>query len=93
VFIAPEVNPFPVAGGFAAGRSGDELKDFMGKGYEAARPSGWDPAARLKDQDVDGVCAEVLYPTLGMPLFQLKRGAATGMFSRLQRLGRGVLLV
>ncbi len=72
VFIAPEVNPFPVAGGFAAGRSGDELKDFMGKGYEAARPSGWDPAARLKDQDVDGVCAEVLYPTLGMPLFQLK---------------------
>jgi uncharacterized protein len=72
VFIAPEVNPFPVAGGFAAGRSGDELKDFMGKGYEAARPSGWDPAARLKDQDVDGVCAEVLFPTLGMPLFQLK---------------------
>ena len=72
VFIAPEVNPFPVAGGFAAGRSGDELKDFVGKGYEAARPSGWDPAARLKDQDVDGVCAEVLFPTLGMPLFQLK---------------------
>jgi len=72
VFIAPEVNPFPVAGGFAAGRSGDELTDFMGKGYEAARPSGWDPAARLKDQDVDGVCAEVLFPTLGMPLFQLK---------------------
>jgi predicted TIM-barrel fold metal-dependent hydrolase len=72
VFIAPEVNPFPVAGGFAAGRSGDELKDFMAKGYEAARASGWDPAARLKDQDVDGVCAEVLFPTLGMPLFQLK---------------------
>ena len=43
-----------------------------GKGYEAARPSGWDPAARLKDQDVDDVCAAVLYPTLGMPLFQLK---------------------
>ncbi len=75
VFIAPEVNPFPVAGGFAAGRSGDELKDFMGKGYEAARPSGWDPAARLKDQDVDGVSAEVLFPTLGMPLFQLKDDA------------------
>jgi uncharacterized protein len=71
-FVAPEINPFQVAGGFAAGRSGQELKEFMGKGYEAARPSGWDPAERLKDQDVDGVNAEVLYPTLGMPLFQLK---------------------
>lgn len=72
VFVAPEMNPFQVAGGFAAGRSGAELKDFMEKGYEAARPSGWDPAERLKDQDVDGVVAEVLYPTLGMPLFQLR---------------------
>ena len=33
VFIAPEVNPFPVAGGFAAGRSGDELKDFSGLSF------------------------------------------------------------
>lgn len=72
LFVAPEMNPFQVAGGFAAGRSGEELKDFMEKGYEAARPSGWDPAERLKDQDVDGVVAEVLYPTLGMPLFQLR---------------------
>ncbi len=72
LFVAPEINPFPVAGGFAAGRSGEELKDFMDKGYESARASGWDPAERLKDQDVDGVAAEVLYPTLGMPLFQLK---------------------
>jgi len=72
LFVAPEINPFPVAGGFAAGRSGEALKDFMDKGYESARASGWDPAERLKDQDVDGVAAEVLYPTLGMPLFQLK---------------------
>ena len=94
VFIAPEVNPFPVAGGFAAGRSGDELKDFMAKGYEAARASGWDPAARLKDQDVDGVCAEVLFPTLGMPLFQLKDDELQrACFSRLQRLGGTVLLL
>jgi len=43
----------------------------MAKGYEAARPSGWDPVERIKDQDIDGVEAEVLYTTLGMPLFQL----------------------
>jgi predicted TIM-barrel fold metal-dependent hydrolase len=75
VFVAPGVPSFPVAGGFAAGRSGDELKEFMKKGQEegyiTARPSGWDPVERLKDQDIDGVEAEVLYTTLGMTLFGL----------------------
>jgi uncharacterized protein len=52
-------------------KSGDELKEHLNRGYEAARPSGWDPAERLKDQDLDGVAAEVLYTTLGMPLFRL----------------------
>ena len=70
-FLAPGINPFPVAGGFASGRSGEELKEHMQRGYEAARPSGWDPVERLKDQEVDGVHAEVLYTTLGMPLFQM----------------------
>ncbi len=72
LFTAPGMTPFPAAGGFAIGKSGDELKEHLTKGYEAARPSGWDPAERLKDQDVDGVEAEVLYTTLGMPLFRLK---------------------
>ncbi len=75
VFLAPGLPPFPVAGGFAAGRSGEELKEFMKKGqdegYITARPSGWDPVERIKDQDVDGVRAEVLYTTLGMSLFGL----------------------
>jgi predicted TIM-barrel fold metal-dependent hydrolase len=71
LFVAPGINPFPVAGGFARGLSGKELKEHMAKGYEAARPSGWDPVERIKDQDVDGVEAEVLYTTLGMPLFQM----------------------
>lgn len=71
LFVAPGINPFPVAGGFAHGLSGNDLKAHMAKGYEAARPSGWDPVERIKDQDVDGVQAEVLYTTLGMPLFQM----------------------
>ena len=70
-FVAPGVLPFPVASVFAIGKSGDELKEHLTKGYEAARPSGWDPAERLKDQDIDGVAAEVLYTSLGMPLFSL----------------------
>jgi len=72
LFTAPGVYPFPVAGGFGLGRSGKELGEhFRSHGYEAARPSGWDPVERLKDQDIDGVEAEVLYTTLGMTLFGL----------------------
>jgi predicted TIM-barrel fold metal-dependent hydrolase len=71
IFTAPGISPFPVAGGFGTGRSGEELREHMKKGYEAARASGWDPVERIKDQDIDGVEAEVLYTTLGMPLFGL----------------------
>src|ERR1700751_2280898 len=55
VFTSPGMTPFPAAGGFAIGKSGDELKEHLSKSYEAARPSGWDPAERMKDQDIDGV--------------------------------------
>jgi predicted TIM-barrel fold metal-dependent hydrolase len=75
LFVAEGAPPFPVAGGFAAGASGKELKDLMDKGYEAARPSGWDPVERIKDQEVDGVDAEILYPTLGMSCFGIPDGA------------------
>jgi predicted TIM-barrel fold metal-dependent hydrolase len=71
-FVAPGIQPSRVSLGFAAGRSGKELEEYFKKGsYAAARPSGWDPVERIKDQDVDGVEAEVLYTTFGMPLFRL----------------------
>ena len=75
LFTAEGAPPFPVAGGFAAGRSGEELAEFMNEGYEAARPSGWDPVERIKDQEIDGLDAEVLYPTLGMTTFSMPDGA------------------
>jgi predicted TIM-barrel fold metal-dependent hydrolase len=71
VLVAPGIHPLAVAGVFAAGRSGNELRDHLKRGYEAARPSGWDPVERLKDQDLDGVVAEVLYSSLGIVLFNL----------------------
>lgn len=75
VFSGGGSTSFPVAGGYAAGRNGKELSEFVQNAretlYEGARPSGWDPAERLKDQDVDGVCAEVLYPSLGLVLFSM----------------------
>jgi predicted TIM-barrel fold metal-dependent hydrolase len=71
-FVAPGIQPSRVSLGFAAGRSGKELKEYFKKGgYEAARPSGWDPVERVKDQDIDGVVGEVLHTTFGMPLFRL----------------------
>ena len=72
LFVGPGIHPMAVAAGFAAGKSGQELREHMNHGYEAARPSGWDPVERLKDQDLDGVVAEVLYSTLGIVLFNVK---------------------
>jgi predicted TIM-barrel fold metal-dependent hydrolase len=68
---APGINPFPLGPNIATGKSGTALSEHLDKGYEGARPSGWDPVERIKDQEVDGVEAEVLYTTLGMPLFAL----------------------
>jgi predicted TIM-barrel fold metal-dependent hydrolase len=71
-FVAEGLTPFPVGGAFAAGKDPKDLAANQHVGYEQARPSGWDPIERLKDQDIDGVEGEVLYTTLGMFLFHLK---------------------
>ncbi len=71
LFVPTGAAPFPVAAVFGMGRAGEELREHMTAGYEMARPSGWDPAERLKDQDIDGVLAEVLYPSLGLSLYRL----------------------
>jgi predicted TIM-barrel fold metal-dependent hydrolase len=74
LFVTEGTAPFPVAGGFAAGRSGKALAEFQNAGYEQARPSGWDPVARIADQELDGIDAEVLYPSLAMKLFAMPDG-------------------
>jgi predicted TIM-barrel fold metal-dependent hydrolase len=82
-FHAPGLPVSPVSGAWGAGRSGADLKEHLeSAGYETARPSGWDPAERLKDQDVDGVSAEVLYGTLGMRLFRMTDGDLQRAFFR-----------
>jgi predicted TIM-barrel fold metal-dependent hydrolase len=72
--VAPGIEPFALGGVTSHGQTGAELEKHMSKGYEAARPSGWDPGERIKDQEIDGISAEVLYASLGMPLFALKDG-------------------
>ena len=52
----------------AAGRPTEEVRLDTGKRFEDLWRGGWDPVARLADQDLDGVAAEVIYPSVGMLL-------------------------
>lgn len=60
--------PQPIGLGVMAGKKPEEFK-AMGVKMEDVRSGGWDPAARVEDQKIDGVDAEVVYPTLGMGLY------------------------
>jgi predicted TIM-barrel fold metal-dependent hydrolase len=51
-----------------AGRAADELGFSKPHSFDELWPGGWDPAARLLEQDQDGVLAEVIYPSVGMVL-------------------------
>jgi predicted TIM-barrel fold metal-dependent hydrolase len=66
--------PHPVGVGMgAAARTGPGNSNFreQGKGYADALKGGWDPEARLKDMDLDGVEGEIIHTTLGFRLFWL----------------------
>jgi predicted TIM-barrel fold metal-dependent hydrolase len=59
----------PIALGLvaAAGKKPEEITE-AGVTFEELHRGGWDPVARLADQDRDGVSAEIIYPTVGMML-------------------------
>ena len=73
-FVAEGMTPLAIAAFAVAGVNPREFKDKMREGYANVRPGGWDPVERIKDQDRDGVSAEVIYPSFGMRLFQLDDG-------------------
>lgn len=49
----------------AAGKPAEELRQ-KGAKFEELHRGGWDPHARMADQDRDGVHGEVIYPSVGM---------------------------
>ncbi len=59
--------PIPMGLVAAAGKPAESLTVF-GARFEELHRGGWDPHARLADQERDGVAAEILYPTVGMML-------------------------
>ena len=68
VFVIPGLSkPIPMGLIAAAGKDASELTVY-GADFEQLHRGGWDPDARLADQDRDGVSAEVIYPSVGMML-------------------------
>lgn len=68
VFMVDGIDkPIPLAIIAAAGIDPREISFDQAK-FEEIHRGGWDPAARLLDQDRDGIVAEVIYPSVGMVL-------------------------
>src|SRR2546428_7894034 len=70
-FVCEDLAPAPIAAFFSAGVPPAEMPEFMKRGFDQAPKAVHDPAERIKDQDRDGVSAEVIYTSMGMPLFGL----------------------
>src|SRR5216684_1565166 len=70
-FVCENITPMAVAGFFGAGVPSNELPEHNKKSFDQAPKSVWDAAYRIADQERDGVQAEVIYTSMGMPLFGL----------------------
>ena len=74
--VLEDIPPIHLTQGLGAGKKPEELPAFFQQTtYKDARPGGWDPAERLKDMEMDGVEAEVIYTTLGFRQFWFKDAA------------------
>jgi predicted TIM-barrel fold metal-dependent hydrolase len=59
--------PVPMGLVAAAGKPPEEIT-VTGVLFEELHRGGWDPNARMEEQERDGVAAEIIYPTVGMVL-------------------------
>jgi predicted TIM-barrel fold metal-dependent hydrolase len=71
---AAEAEWLPLSSLYAAGMGSNvaEMMEVNKSGFAGAPAYVREPAARLKAQDQDGVCAEVLYPSWGMFIFSVE---------------------
>lgn len=70
-FVAEGIAPKRIASIAAVNMKQEDLPSFNNAGHADMRAGGWDPVERLKDQDEDGVAAEVIYATYAMYLFAI----------------------
>lgn len=73
-YVFEGLKPIRVTNFFGAGHmhDKDEWARFMAAGFENAPDSVRNPAARLKEQDDDGVDGELIFPTYGMVILAAK---------------------
>ena len=80
-----EREPVTAVQGFFAGasrQSYDEITEHLRTARYAERlPGSYDPVARLKDMDLDGTAAEVLYPTYPLGLMSVTDGLYSANYS------------
>lgn len=69
--VAEGLEPIPIAIFLGAGVKPDVYAQLIEQGYDACPKSVWEPSERVKDQDRDGVIAEVIYGSVGLKLFSL----------------------
>src|SRR5439155_1670155 len=66
LYVIPDLTQGALPMGLIAA-AGKRPEDIRPTGrFEEWHRGGWDPEARLADQERDGVAAEVIYPTVGM---------------------------
>ncbi len=68
-FVCEGISPRSITSIAAIGVAKEDLVKFTDIYHKDLRPGGYDPAERLKDQDIDGVSGEVLYATYAMNLY------------------------
>ncbi|MEE8176517.1 MAG: amidohydrolase family protein, partial [Acidobacteriota bacterium] len=71
IVVDGSTRPIPLSLISAAGKKPEELS-AQGAVFEKLHRGGWEPQARLKAQDADGVAAEVIYPSVGMEICGLE---------------------
>lgn len=74
-WVAEDIVPRPIGTIAALDEKPEDLARFAFAGYEDLRKGGRDPVERIKDQEIDGVKAEVIYATYGMYLFGINDAA------------------
>ncbi|MFQ5666255.1 MAG: amidohydrolase family protein [Candidatus Binatia bacterium] len=68
VFVIPGMAlPVPMTLASAAGKDAKGIANFA-LTFDDLHRGGWDPAARVADQERDGVAGEVVYPSVGMAI-------------------------
>ena len=72
LLVGEDIQAQPVSGWCAAGRAAEDAVKINTLGFDAAPPGVWTPEGRIKDQDRDGIAAEILYTSFGMVAMNIR---------------------